>query len=589
MKYLKNYKNYIIFESNSTELSSEEIGAFDKFRIAMSNIALNAAYLYQILNKLKIRSSYTIETMCVDGITLMYNPKFVNELKTEVITYIIVHEVLHIVFDHCSVDRKNVGKYRDAAVWNEACDYAINLVVPESMLSFSPFGLYKRLGDEKNIAPANGLYDKKFTDKSAYEIYDLIEETSKKGQSKIKKGEKQTCPDCGGSGKITPNQNQNGQNQNGQNQNGQNQNGQNQNVQDGNDQDGNDQNQNVQDGNDQDGNGQNQNGHNHNKDEVCPHCGGTGEVIEEGRTVVSDNNIGDFQKPGSLRGGKDVFEEVRKLNKINIGKGDPELEKRLKEQGENSIGDYWKENISKLMGSMPAGLRRALKISKAGRVDWVSVFMDVFEKKMKKDNVRYKPGSRRHAHRMVAKTNKIVPFGRHEIKDEYVSGMVVFDTSGSITDDEIGKFAAELKTISENFNIEYLYVVFCDAEINNLQVFVSDDATYSGSIDDVDSIDNFYCKLKPKGGGGTSFIPPFQWKADDEDLHDGLENVDFVIYFTDAYGTMPPNHLMVDIDNMFWVVVTKSDNEYAKLLPIMNDGAKIFIDPSGKDVEVEEA
>jgi predicted metal-dependent peptidase len=565
MKYLKNYTNYILFESTSSELTAEEKSAFSKFRVAVSNISMKAPYLYKVLDKLKIRSSYTISTMCVDGITLMYNPKFVLSLDNTTIVYIIIHELLHVIFDHCTIYRQNYGKVRDDKIWNYACDYSINLVVPESINNYPAFEMYKR---EKR-APAGGLYNEKFIDMSAYEIYDIIEETTEKEQSKPKKGGKQTCPDCGGSGQISPKQEQNKEKEE-QNKDNQNQEGQGDKKEDH--------------GTEQDGKG-----HEHKEGEICPHCGGTGEVVEEGSSVDDAKNIGGVAKPGSLRGGKDVYEETRKLDKTDIGKGDPELEKRLKEQGENSIGDYWKENIAKLMGSMPAGIRRALKINKAGRVDWVSVFMDVFEKKMKKDNVRYKPGSRRHAHRMVAKTNKIVPFGRHEIKDEYVSGMVVFDTSGSITDDEIGKFAAELKTISENFNIEYLYVVFCDADINNLQVFVSDDATYSGSIDDVDSIDNFYCKLKPKGGGGTSFIPPFQWKADEEDLHDGLENVDFVIYFTDAYGTMPPNHLMVDIDNMFWVVVTKSDNEYAKLLPIMNDGAKIFIDPSGKDVEVEEA
>jgi predicted metal-dependent peptidase len=91
---------------------------------------------------------------------------------------------------------------------------------------------------------------------------------------------------------------------------------------------------------------------------------------------------------------------------------------------------------------------------------------------------------------------------------------IALDTSGSINQNELLRFASEAEGIIKSCGGR-LHVFACDAQ-------VAAEATV-GSIRD----------FTPKGGGGTSFVPVF------ERIRERRLKVRMLIYFTDLQGTFP--------------------------------------------------
>ena len=92
-----------------------------------------------------------IDTAAADGLNVYYNPKFIEGLSIFVAVFVIVHELCHNAFDHAG--RR---KGRDPDLWNQACDYAINI-----MLKDYGFTLWDKC-----------LCDAKYRDWSPERIYD---------------------------------------------------------------------------------------------------------------------------------------------------------------------------------------------------------------------------------------------------------------------------------------------------------------------------------------------------------------------------------------------------------------------------------
>ena len=90
-------------------------------------------------------------TMATDGKRIIYNPQFVLDIEEIEVQSVLVHEALHVVWEH----PLRRGK-RHHKVWNIACDYAIN-----------GFLIYD-LGFE---LPEGGLWDRNYMGKSSEVIY----------------------------------------------------------------------------------------------------------------------------------------------------------------------------------------------------------------------------------------------------------------------------------------------------------------------------------------------------------------------------------------------------------------------------------
>jgi len=136
-----------------------------RLRKARTALLLDHPFFGTLLFRLGVEVNYSIRTMATDGVSLFYNPAFVDTLTAAELSGTLAHEVMHPALQH-HTRRGN----RDQKRWNMACDYAINPLLIDAGLTL----------------PKNVLLDARFTGMSAEEIYnclDLKDEGSSEGES----------------------------------------------------------------------------------------------------------------------------------------------------------------------------------------------------------------------------------------------------------------------------------------------------------------------------------------------------------------------------------------------------------------------
>jgi predicted metal-dependent peptidase len=113
------------------------------------------------------------------------------------------------------------------------------------------------------------------------------------------------------------------------------------------------------------------------------------------------------------------------------------------------------------------------------------------------------------------------PNSRYLYQDIYLPGLrslepgniiLIIDTSGSIDDELISRFASEIQEIISIFNIS-LTVIYCDDEVRSVQHLESGEPV----------------KLEPHGGNGTDFVPGFKF------IEEQGWQPRAVVYLTDGY------------------------------------------------------
>jgi hypothetical protein len=153
--------------------------AFKKVRAAV--FFLNAQYTFfgGLLSRLIIRENRGVKTMSTDGVSIHYNPKFVNELTDGEIMWVIAHEVLHCALLHfLRMPGKDVKTIR---IWNYATDYALNQMLtpvdesnPDNPKPSEKGSIGKFI--KGSLYPGCGRvpYDKEFVGLSADAIYSIL-------------------------------------------------------------------------------------------------------------------------------------------------------------------------------------------------------------------------------------------------------------------------------------------------------------------------------------------------------------------------------------------------------------------------------
>ena len=124
---------------------------------ARTALLLDHPFFGSLLFRLKGKESRSVKTMATDGVSLYYNPEFVETLNAATLAGTLAHEVMHPALHH-HVRRSG----RDPKRWNQACDYAINPLLVDAGLSL----------------PDGVLLDNRFRGMSAEQIYNLLETES---------------------------------------------------------------------------------------------------------------------------------------------------------------------------------------------------------------------------------------------------------------------------------------------------------------------------------------------------------------------------------------------------------------------------
>jgi predicted metal-dependent peptidase len=174
-------------------------------------------------------------------------------------------------------------------------------------------------------------------------------------------------------------------------------------------------------------------------------------------------------------------------------------------------------------GKLPAEMKRLVDKIINPELPWHVLLRDFVEKTARND-YNWMRANRRHMVNGVWLPSLL--------SEELPEIVVAVDTSGSITDKQLQKFAAEASGVLEAYRTT-IRVIYCDASVAGEETFTNEDLPL---------------KLTPKGGGGTDFRPVF--------TH--VDKVGYtpacLVYFTDMYGNFPK---LASPYPTMWVSTTK--------------------------------
>lgn len=550
---IRNYKTYLekILENKQENDNSPEYKerAWKKFRRAIMTIVNKYGFFADLLFNMKVLMTYEVETMATDGTYILWNPRFViEELEQDEVVFVICHELMHCMLMHMS--RRGI---KDPLIWNYAGDYAINILLKNDSGD---------VNEQVGTMPKEALWEKKYQYMSADQIYDILvkenppQQGGGSGQGQQGEGQGQGSGGQGSSGDGSGEGSGSGQGtcphcgkETGGSQGG-----------DGAQGDG------AQGGGDAQGGGAQGDGaqgdSSQGGDGTCPHCGGdmndgSGDYKGEGGADVKAERVkrgigtktGDVLDSGDL---KDIAERAKKDQSNIDGPGKIFVSDELEQTNdiEKSWSDITQVSAQKNQGSGIADIDRVIRKMQKPKVNWKSQLKSFVAKIYNKR--RYRIPNRRNIHKGE------YLWGSHKQPSDYKDVIIAVDTSGSIGESELNQFGSEIESIAQEKGIQNLYVVYCDAGIpkDGIQLFKKGD-------------DFKIEKMRPKGGGGTSFYPPFEW------IYKNVPNPAFVVYFTDSYGDAPKSKDKIVSsykDRVMWVITV------AESAPHIKFGKKLFVD-----------
>lgn len=172
-------------------------------------------------------------------------------------------------------------------------------------------------------------------------------------------------------------------------------------------------------------------------------------------------------------------------------------------------------------GDLPAGLARTVNEILQPTVPWCEVLREFLTRTARNDYRWNRPNRR-----FVAR-HLYLPSLAGESLGEVV---VAVDTSGSIGQAELDRFAAEVQGILDAYDV-HLTILYHDTNVTEVEEWSPKD----GLI-----------RLRPLGGGGTSHCCVFKW------LEERGLDPSCVICLTDLYTTFP---MICPAYPVLWVVV----------------------------------
>jgi predicted metal-dependent peptidase len=176
-------------------------------------------------------------------------------------------------------------------------------------------------------------------------------------------------------------------------------------------------------------------------------------------------------------------------------------------QPQTMTEDDWKiaaeqaNKVAQKAGNMPGHVARALGKLREAKVNWRQELREFLAATVPSDYSWQNP-NRRFIHLGV--------YLPGVVKENFGHLAIAIDTSGSITQEMLDTFASEVNTIASELKPERVTVIYCDARVNHVDTFESEDVTF-----------------KMHGGGGTQFSPVFDL------VNDWEERPVALLYFTD--------------------------------------------------------
>lgn len=212
--------------------------------------------------------------------------------------------------------------------------------------------------------------------------------------------------------------------------------------------------------------------------------------------------------------------------------GDGSPAEQAQQQAEWRVKIAQAGQSAKMMGKLSANMARLVNEILNPKVDWRDVLRRFVEKCRSDERSWARPNRR-----FIAQ-NMYLP----SVSGEALGNIVIaVDCSGSIDDDILNQFIAEVKAIKDDSNPRELHIVYFDSEVSHHDKFTRDDDLH----------------MQAHGGGGTAFSPVFRFIAE--------QNIEPVacVFLTDLccsdFGDEPEYPVL-------WVSTEKGDAPFGEVV-----------------------
>ncbi len=196
---------------------------------------------------------------------------------------------------------------------------------------------------------------------------------------------------------------------------------------------------------------------------------------------------------------------------------------------------------AKAMGNMPANFQRMVEEILQPQINWREHVRMLLTGKL---GFRHETWDRPNRRRLVLNPLVIMPGRRGYGADTVVVGV---DTSGSIGEKELSAFFAEIGGVLQDVKPKRIVLIACDAAVQQVEELRSLDEAARVRATGV------------KGGGGTSFVPVFEYVAEEQIKPEAL------IYLTDLMGVFPeeaPGYPVI------WAATTEAEVPFGEVVRI---------------------
>ena len=147
-------------------LSDEQVkGYIRRLLLSRMRILNNHGFYGLLLMHMVYSISTQVETACTDGVRIIFGPQFLESLSDEELDFVMMHEILHVVLQHCFR-----GEDRDQERFNIACDIVVNSnILLENKMDKLSITL-QQWGESMHLAP-DGKEGHQYT---AEQVYDML-------------------------------------------------------------------------------------------------------------------------------------------------------------------------------------------------------------------------------------------------------------------------------------------------------------------------------------------------------------------------------------------------------------------------------
>lgn len=264
---------------------------------------------------------------------------------------------------------------------------------------------------------------------------------------------------------------------------------------------------------------------------------GQGDQKQPGSGDASSEGDGDGQNPGGIPGHPD---NPQRTGRKPAGpgcedtQGNPDPGGDMRAPAPENKEQDWNEivvkaaAIAKAQGHLPASIENAIIEATEPQYPFYLILEQFIDECTKGDDFSWhKP------HRDYFSRGIIMP-GPYEENISHV--VIAFDTSGSVPDEDLSRFARITGDIMRRLKPKRLTLIMCDAHVDD------------GDVIEINDWRDWPREIKCTGRGGTRFEPVFDWVRENRLAPSCL------VYMTDLMGSFPTQPVTYPV---FWANTEK--------------------------------